>query len=306
MVLQTISRTSKTRPMTLPAVSRTRRVRSLLSNKVSTIIYDMSCLKCGSETSNPKFCSLSCSASYNNTLFKRRTFEGSCRECGTSIPSKWKYCLEHKNPLKERWIDKTLNSNAGSGATVRAMARTVYAKSGRPMSCAICKYSTHVDICHVRDIRSHPHGTSFSIINSLGNLIALCKNHHWEFDHDILLSAHSRTRTYSLWFRKPAYCPFYHMSMTFGGKEADPLPGALSGTIPVLERQQRDHCHDGDESYPQEQVQLIPRSGYLMCHCDHFCLLCSRNSGFPGCIHGSIPRTAASRASSCGIRSGEC
>jgi len=35
----------------------------------------MKCLRCGNETSNPKFCSRSCSATYNNKLYPKRTKE---------------------------------------------------------------------------------------------------------------------------------------------------------------------------------------------------------------------------------------
>jgi predicted restriction endonuclease len=67
------------------------------------------------------------------------------------------------------------------------MARRVYRNSGRPFACVLCEYATHVDICHVKDIRSYAHGTPYSVINDQANLIALCRNHHWEFDHDLLL-----------------------------------------------------------------------------------------------------------------------
>lgn len=66
------------------------------------------------------------------------------------------------------------------------MARKVYRDSGRPLMCALCKYETHVDICHIRDIRSFPDGTPYLVINDLSNLLALCKNHHWEFDNNFL------------------------------------------------------------------------------------------------------------------------
>lgn len=150
--------------------------------------YSGICVNCDQETANPKFCSRSCSTSYNNRLHKRREVEGSCETCGTPISTRFKFCVnhQHQNPLKERWLDKNLNSNEGNGSAVRRMARIVYKRSGRPYTCVLCGYDTHVDICHIKDIRSYPHGTPYAVVNDPANLIALCKNHHWEFDHNVL------------------------------------------------------------------------------------------------------------------------
>ncbi len=56
-----------------------------------SIIY---CKKCGKETQNPKFCSLSCSASFNNIGIRRHGIpSGVCVQCGKpkKRPST-KYC----------------------------------------------------------------------------------------------------------------------------------------------------------------------------------------------------------------------
>lgn len=146
----------------------------------------MECVNCCAETTNPKFCSKSCAAIFNNarTDVRRRQPEGACAECGVAIKVKFKYCPDHR--WRDRTLNKTLNTDTGGNAGVRDMARRVYRNSGRPWSCALCGYETHVDICHIKDIRSYPHGTLYSIINDQANLIALCKNHHWEFDNGIL------------------------------------------------------------------------------------------------------------------------
>ena len=43
----------------------------------------MNCLQCGTYTNNPKFCSSSCSAKYNNTRRKKKQYF--CRDCGTLL-----------------------------------------------------------------------------------------------------------------------------------------------------------------------------------------------------------------------------
>lgn len=145
----------------------------------------MNCYQCGKDTTNPKFCNSSCAARFNNARpdVRRRELQGACKTCGTPIHSAWAYCAEHAPPGR---IDKTLNSNTGGNAGVRDMARRVYTNSGRPKTCAICGYAVHVDICHIKDIRSYEHGTPYTVVNDLANLLALCRNHHWEFDHDLL------------------------------------------------------------------------------------------------------------------------
>lgn len=54
----------------------------------------MSCLTCGKDTSNPKFCSRSCAAKTNNHICKRREKEGNCKTCHSQISTKYVYCSE--------------------------------------------------------------------------------------------------------------------------------------------------------------------------------------------------------------------
>lgn len=56
----------------------------------------MNCLKCSSETKNPKFCSRSCAASFNNLKdgINRRKPEGACRICKKPIITKKTWCDE--------------------------------------------------------------------------------------------------------------------------------------------------------------------------------------------------------------------
>lgn len=151
----------------------------------------LACLKCGSLTSNPKFCSKSCAALFNNkrTDINRRKPEGSCRKCSQPVRTRLTYCpgcwTEERNLIQPVLI-ASKNSNSGANPYARGQARKLYIISGRPLFCALCRYAVHVDICHVKDVRNYPDGTLYSVINSQENLIALCKNHHWEFDHDIL------------------------------------------------------------------------------------------------------------------------
>lgn len=54
----------------------------------------MTCIQCQQETSNPRFCGRSCAAKYNNARSPKRSPEGSCSDCGASIPTSRKRCGE--------------------------------------------------------------------------------------------------------------------------------------------------------------------------------------------------------------------
>lgn len=50
----------------------------------------------------------------------------------------------------------------------------------------MCGYSNYFEIHHIKPIEEFKLTTKIVEVNSLNNLIALCPNHHWEADNDIL------------------------------------------------------------------------------------------------------------------------
>jgi len=58
--------------------------------------------------------------------------------------------------------------------------------SALPYECVRCGYDKHIEVCHRRSLASFPDDTPISVVNSLDNLVGLCPNHHWEFDHGLL------------------------------------------------------------------------------------------------------------------------
>jgi 5-methylcytosine-specific restriction endonuclease McrA len=69
---------------------------------------------------------------------------------------------------------------------IRQNAITSYINSGRPLKCAVCDYDIHVQIAHIKPVSKFKSSAFISDINAQSNLIALCPNHHWEYDHKIL------------------------------------------------------------------------------------------------------------------------
>lgn len=149
-----------------------------------------------------QFCNRSCATSYNNKFSQKRIAKKRfCEDCAAPLNRRGKYCLtcltkrRKANGAKQGNFDPLtytkgeLYKTCGSAEYVRAIitkrARTVYKESGRPRICP-CGYAKHVDICHIRGISDFPDSATIAEINSIYNLIGLCKNHHWEFDHKLL------------------------------------------------------------------------------------------------------------------------
>jgi len=65
-------------------------------------------------------------------------------------------------------------------------ARKVFFSNIAQPSCIICGYSKHVEVAHKKAVSDFSDDTPVSEINSIENLIALCPNHHWEYDNGIL------------------------------------------------------------------------------------------------------------------------
>ncbi len=156
-----------------------------------------SCLQCGAETTNPKFCGRSCAATYNNTRHPKRAPENTCVDCGTPIATRRTRCrpcngewqslrvLGDATTLSEailrqsKSIDK--HGKASTFAFIRARARAIIKREGTT-ACEWCGYDKHVEVCHEPAISSYSLDTLVSDINKRENLLVLCRNCHWEHD----------------------------------------------------------------------------------------------------------------------------
>lgn len=153
-----------------------------------------SCAQCGKETTNPKFCSSSCSAIYtNHTHPRRKKIPRFCKHCGTPLEKRGEVCNEclHNKSIKVDWSRRTFGeikqwAKHNTSRVLRDFAKRIYKKSNHPLFCQRCGYSKHIEICHIQPIRSFPDETRVDVISGLDNLIALCPNCHWEFDHGFL------------------------------------------------------------------------------------------------------------------------
>lgn len=147
------------------------------------------CIRCNQPTSNPKFCSRSCSSSINNSTHPRRKVEGLCKTCKVPIKTRSTYCKQCK-PVALDYTSITLGDFQSytyqRNSRIREAARRNYRKSNKPQYCVVCGYDKHFEVCHIKGISSFPSTTPVSVINDLDNLTALCPNHHWELDNGLI------------------------------------------------------------------------------------------------------------------------
>lgn len=146
--------------------------------------------KCGKETTNPKYCCRKCATVVNNTLFPKRSKQTHiCKHCGKEVYGRKTVC-DLCNTQVVDWTTVTYLQMSGKrsyqkNSRIRDIARRDYCRSDKPQVCAVCGYTKHFHICHIKPINSFPDDTPVSVINNIDNLIALCPNHHWELDNGL-------------------------------------------------------------------------------------------------------------------------
>lgn len=148
------------------------------------------CLACGKKTTNPKFCSRNCAAKHNNTVAPKRLKKPKfCKYCGVKLEEDRRVCA-NCTPYVD-WSKRTLGevrqaAKYQPNAQARDVARQEFKKSKRPAVCQNCGYSKHIEVCHIIAVKDFPPETPMSVVNGINNLVALCPNCHWEFDHGVL------------------------------------------------------------------------------------------------------------------------
>lgn len=149
------------------------------------------CPVCGTETKNPKFCSRSCSAKINNSLFPKHP-RRKCLRCKIPTQSKTHYCRKCLTLNKiEMYGEKTIKEFASTYArhkyqNIRNHAHRIAHAHNIKKKCPYCDYRNHTQLCHIKDISKFDKNTKLKVVNHPSNLIYLCPNHHWDLDHGLL------------------------------------------------------------------------------------------------------------------------
>lgn len=71
-------------------------------------------------------------------------------------------------------------------SAIQKDARKIYFDNNQSPKCAICGYTNHIEVAHIKAVSKFTEETPISTINSITNLIGLCPNHHWEYDNGML------------------------------------------------------------------------------------------------------------------------
>lgn len=106
----------------------------------------------------------------------KRTYAKQCRKCFES-----KRYLDNKTKeqmVGDNWWTKRI--------PIAKHARKIYIKSDRLKVCVVCGYDKHYEVCHIRGVADFSNESTIEEINSLDNLIALCRNCHWEYDKGLI------------------------------------------------------------------------------------------------------------------------
>jgi hypothetical protein len=135
------------------------------------------------------FCSRECAGAFNGRARPIRKRKGRCEQCHIEIFSHLKFCDDCRSRGKDLTLAEAIykeHHKSSAFALVRTRARAV-AKLLGWSSCERCGYDRHFEIAHRKPIRSYPEDTKISTINDPSNLMPLCPNCHWEFDHPSLV-----------------------------------------------------------------------------------------------------------------------
>lgn len=144
------------------------------------------CLNCNKETKNAKYCSRTCSVSKNNKLQpKRQKKIKPCKLCKSPTKGRKVFCenckgMEDIMTLAELKYKKSLPQQTLN--YIRYLSR----QRGKKLfsQCVNCGYNKHIEIAHIKSITSFPDSAKLGEVNHPSNLLGLCPNCHWEFDHD--------------------------------------------------------------------------------------------------------------------------
>lgn len=157
------------------------------------------CLHCGkpilpqegqrlSDVKKKKFCSHSCSASYNNSKRSNTKDESNyCPICGKPKTKKAEICSDCYNQsrsISNKTLGYYINNNkylTTKCSDIRTNARKVLENSNRIKLCSCCKderFNSILEVHHIKGILEFSKDTLISEINSLDNLVYLCPNCH--------------------------------------------------------------------------------------------------------------------------------
>lgn len=154
--------------------------------------------QCQKPMRNPKFCSSACGAIVSNAerLKSHTPKKYYCPRCGDLVgegyKNRTKICKNCRTTFVD-WSKITLADMFAklptyqAHARIRSLSRTSATKVGKTKSCEVCGYDKHVEVCHIKPLADFDPNTTITEVNAIDNLVGLCPNCHWEFDHGMIV-----------------------------------------------------------------------------------------------------------------------
>lgn len=78
------------------------------------------------------------------------------------------------------------NGYQSARSAIRKDAQKTFLEKNKEPCCKICGYRNHIEVAHIKAVSEFDDNTMIAEINSIENLIALCPNHHWEYDNGVI------------------------------------------------------------------------------------------------------------------------
>lgn len=131
------------------------------------------------------FCNRSCKTSHTNHT---RSLNNQYKRSSNKLPLHiYLETISVSNKTKGELFSNRINWQSARSA-IQKHARNVYFTSATHTHCCRidCTYDAHIDVAHIIPVADFSDDSLISIINDKFNLMGLCKNHHWEFDHNLI------------------------------------------------------------------------------------------------------------------------
>lgn len=157
---------------------------------------------------------MSCAGIANGSKYPKRKTTRKCSRCDNPIrKSKSTLCQKHYDEKEERREIKKENyaknsmpprsfyeniqlgrlSNLEKRTNLRAFTKSWF-KNLKILPCANCGYDKHVELCHIKPVYTFSDDATIGEVNSKDNIIQLCRNCHWELDHNMITIEEIRSK----------------------------------------------------------------------------------------------------------------
>lgn len=148
-----------------------KRLNSLNSGKliIKTCEYCGGSFEVWESSKNAKFCSRKCHDDNKKSQYS------TTRVRIDDVGGETKRSLKSKTVNWQQWR-----------TVVTAHAQKKMAEKHDEYSCVMCGYTTYNEACHIKSVASFGDDVTLNVINDPDNLMYMCRNHHWEFDHGLI------------------------------------------------------------------------------------------------------------------------